>query len=194
MAKPQEHELTAASKEVWDELRADIAEIAGQVWGRQGGPDGVKLPEQKYVDYFIRGWTDPDPARAQQFWQEEFQRIVPLGPGDVPSEIGMDAWEALIAEVQRRMPQGYVPPPAPPPAQVQPGGMGGAPPVQMAGAVDPAAMADPMQQAMPTAPPMDHAAVLSQIPPDVIKAYLAGMQSAVPPPAPEMAPADQGGY
>ncbi|HYF47370.1 MAG TPA: hypothetical protein VD926_14245, partial [Acidimicrobiales bacterium] len=111
----------------------------------------------EYVDAFIRGWTDPNPIKARAFWQEEFARIVPVGPNGLPSEIGLNAWESLMAEVQKRMPMGYQPPPMPE-MQVQPAGM--APPAEV------------------TAP--DYTALLSQVPPEVLLAYANGLQQPAP--------------
>jgi hypothetical protein len=117
-----EHEMTRATEEVYRELRADVAAVAGEIFGDKGGPDAVKLTRAAYLDYVRRGWvngsvrTGPDgssrPISPAEFRAEEFGRIVPLGPNGLPSETGLDHWEALLKEA---FPAGWVPPPPPPP-------------------------------------------------------------------------------
>ena len=102
----REHELAAAAREVWQELQADVAAVAPELWGDSGGPDAEQANRGSFVEHVRALWPYPD-LRMQLF-----QRMVPLGAGDIPARAGMEAWEALMKEA---FPMGWQPPPPPVP-------------------------------------------------------------------------------
>lgn len=202
-ARDHRHELERVASKIVSDLETGAKSAADQMIGERGGPGAGKATRADFVQYVRRGATQQGDA-GRAFRQGLLHQMIaavenpyaqdPSGADRlIPARNGVEHVEALLKEA---FPLGWPhEPPPPPPEPVQapmpapmPAPAPIAPPVEAAPMPAPAPQmpaeatmpAPALAGATPAGP--DWAAILSQVPPEAVLNYMAGLQGA---PAPQ---------
>jgi hypothetical protein len=160
-ADDKKHDLERYATKTVDDLRTGAKAAAEKMLGAKGGPGGESVSKAQFLDYVRRGATQPG-AAGRAFRQALLQQMIgavenPYAQAEdgadafIPARNGVEHVEELLKEA---FPDGW-PAESPPPP--------------------------PMPTPAPAPAPVDYSAILAQIPPDQIAAFLQQAQAAQQP-------------